>query len=79
MTALSKSINEGAPAFPGVGAGRWWAGMSLRDYFAAQAMQGLIQQVFNNGNSLGKDFKEENTGLAIAAYTIADAMLEARK
>lgn len=69
MTALNKSIKEGAPAFPGVGAGRWWAGMSLRDYFAAQAMQALLS---NNKNACESD-------IAKYAYIQADAMLEARK
>ena len=53
-----------------------YQGMDLRDYFAAKAMQGLMQWIadmeFNDG---------ENTPTAIsnAAYEYADAMIGARK
>ena len=48
-------------------------GMSLRDYFAAKAMQGwlLVPQVAKN---LDGDFE----GVATWSYHMADAMLEAR-
>jgi hypothetical protein len=54
-------------------------GMTLRDYFAAQAMQGLLA----NGwcASLRNDHYGENAGnstVAIDAYMMADAMLKAR-
>lgn len=42
-------------------------GMDLRDYFAAQAMQRLIDLITHK-----KD-------VAVNAYKIADAMMEARK
>ncbi|MCC2681740.1 MAG: hypothetical protein K0S36_1304 [Nitrosospira multiformis] len=45
-------------------------GMSLRDWLAGQAMQGLIADT---------EFPLDHDGLAKAAYDIADAMLEARK
>ena len=52
-------------------------GMSLRDYFAAKAMQSFI-----NGASgvvkFGVDHPETNLGYARAAYTMADAMLKVR-
>lgn len=41
--------------------------MSLRDYFAAKAMQGLLT-----------NFKYDENGYAQSAYKIADAMIEAR-
>lgn len=44
-------------------------GMTLRDYFAAQAMNSLII----NGKVNGTDL------IAIRAYEQADAMMEARK
>lgn len=47
-------------------------GMTLRDYFAAKAMQGLIA---SNDEGAG-DRIEDVPGYA---YVIADAMLEARK
>jgi hypothetical protein len=45
-------------------------GMSLRDWFAGQAMQGLIADT---------EYPLDHDGLAKAAYDIAGAMLEARK
>jgi hypothetical protein len=43
-------------------------GMTLRDYFAARAMQAII-----SSPNFGKDFD------AIRAYEVADAMLDVRK
>jgi len=48
-------------------------GMTLRDYFAAKAMNGLLSGLLANGMDLKWD------GVAIDAYRQADAMLEARK
>jgi hypothetical protein len=45
-------------------------GMTLRDYFAAKALQGFLAM---NGSS---EFRASE--LAVAAYRSADAMLEAR-
>lgn len=45
--------------------------MSLRDYFAAKAMQGICSLPESNGWT--------HDGIAIAAYHQADAMLKARK
>ena len=42
-------------------------GMTLRDYFAAKAMQGLIQKYSHEDD------------VARKAYKIANAMMEARK
>jgi hypothetical protein len=55
-------------------------GMTLRDYFAAKAMQGLVAA--NWCADLRNDHYGESTGnstVARDAYMIADAMLEARK
>jgi len=46
------------------------AGMDLRDYFAAKAMQGMIDSSIESGVSL--EF------IAESAYRMADAMMEAR-
>jgi uncharacterized protein (DUF736 family) len=48
-------------------------GLSLRDYFAAKAMQGLCADPSNHKLFSGPDEAAEN------AYLIADAMLKARK
>ena len=49
-------------------------GMDLRDYFAAQALQGLITGCYS-GNNFG--FTVE--GNVFAAYEYADAMIKARE
>jgi hypothetical protein len=50
-------------------------GMTLRDYFAAKAMQGLMAR--NWSNHQGTD--EELIGVwARSSYAVADAMLKAR-
>ena len=49
-------------------------GMTLRDYFAGKAMQGMISA---NGDSNGYLEYEEET-VAANAYKLADAMLKAR-
>lgn len=46
-------------------------GMTLRDYFAAKAMQGLIACPNSSVSKIGE--------VAKASYAIADFMLEARK
>jgi hypothetical protein len=52
------------------------AGMTLRDYFAATALQGLCANPGTTGaGSEFSDFAKEAAGLA---YIIADAMLKAR-
>ena len=47
-------------------------GMDLRDYFAAKAMQGLIQRGFT-------EFGNAASQYANLAFEYADAMLKARK
>ena len=65
------STNTGGPAFPVViDRGLtvdWSQGMTLRDYFAAKAMQGLM------------DAAMPMPEIAQAAYQMADAMLKARE
>jgi hypothetical protein len=47
-------------------------GMTLRDYFAAKAMQAYISDLDFQHNMTKKDYAE-------AAYKVADAMLKARQ
>ena len=70
-----KKQNNGGPAFPyceqdGQGGYEQHKGMSLRDYFAAQALAGLLAS--------GEDSIDAETN-AHDAYIIADAMLAARE
>jgi hypothetical protein len=66
-------LAEGGPAFP-IGdreSDTSFKGMSLRDYFAAAALQGM------SANTLCNDWPPEI--LAKTAYQQADAMLAARE
>lgn len=72
-------INDGGPAFP------VWElngkdqpemtgfGMTLRDYFAARAMQSLLVTIDTYPDEHWRD------GLAMDAYMMANAMLRARE
>src|SRR5574337_1224619 len=80
VAVMTRKTETGGPAFPqynGGGAnggflpweeGTDRAGMSLRDYFAAKAMQGL----------LAHEGEEEAAMCAEIAYAMADAMIAAR-
>lgn len=78
---MNAEINNGGPAFPvpGLHADEGFNGMTLRDYFAAKAMQGLIAQSQGCAYTTVAAVAEENARLASAyAYELADAMLLAR-
>ena len=70
------NTNTGGPAFPQYVISNGGAfvdgGMTLRDYFAAKAMQGSITCAPNHG-----DITHEYC--AVDAYRYADAMLKARE
>jgi hypothetical protein len=53
------------------------SGMTLRDYFAARALQGLLSSI--GEWSTGTPDVEFSNSVAIDSYWIADAMMEARK
>ena len=63
---MEDKINTGGPAFP---TGTAFQGMTLRDYFAAKAMQAEMTQGIHES-----DFLET----ACRAYKMADDMLKAR-
>ena len=73
---MSNTINKGGPAFPTESehqssASTWHhEGMTLRDYLAAKAMQGLLACPGTDANA---------KTVAKAAYIVADAMLRARE
>lgn len=50
-------------------------GMTLRDYFAAKAMQGLITGAMSDGS---KHEQEAIEPISAIAYQFADAMIKAR-
>jgi hypothetical protein len=74
---------ENPAAFPMTGEGfgsnhynTWQAGMTLRDYFAGQALAGLMA---NASMPFAPDYAEcEPSQIADASYEIADALLAAR-
>lgn len=77
---------DGGPAFP-VSTGNaseghqdghstWqFPGMTLRDYFAAKAMQGMVAHDPESFARVGEVIGE---AIARQAYSVADAMLDAR-
>lgn len=54
------------------------SGMTLRDYFAAKAMQALITGAMSGGAPM-KTMQGDDKVAAKAAYIIADAMLKERE
>ena len=74
---MTDSIKNGGPAFPiETTATPWAEGMTLRDWFAGQALVGIINACAMDTRERGET--TENM-FARKAYSIADAMLEARK
>ncbi len=69
---MSDTQDDGGPAFACASPHFDSLGMSLRDYFAAAAMQGFVSS-YTNGDSGDAD------AVAGDSYTLADAMLAARK
>lgn len=71
--------DTGGPAFPGTcdcDAHKLFVakdGMTLRDYFAGQAMAEMIRL------SMNQNGEWDPVTVAAGAYRVADAMLEARK
>ena len=70
---------HGGPAFPVVHNNWHRTGMSLRDYFAAKAMQGLISCPDWRENVGEEEGIDASDCTARAAYMMADAMLKARE
>lgn len=78
------TTNDGGPAFPAVLNG--WEGMSLRDWFAGMAMQGLVTdgmfREYRDAEPEPEPTWEALSGnmrlIACTAYSIADAMIFAR-
>jgi len=70
---MNQPINDGGPAFPhttqwdGIAPAINHNGMTLRDYFAAAALQGLLASDGDCSTAIG------------LAYHTADAMLDWRK
>jgi len=82
-------FNDGGPAFPetirhmgpaGM-AHEHEGGMTLRDYFAAKALQGwitLLGDCIDEYENEPEAFKQHQESVAETCYSYADAMLKAR-
>jgi hypothetical protein len=78
-----KKIDDGGAAFPCIEQSpslqnQPTVGMSLRDYFAAKAMQSVILDGWRSWQ-IDATYADLAIGIAADAYTIADAMIAARK
>jgi hypothetical protein len=78
---------DGGPAFPVLHSidGNWvrepckeYAGMTLRDYFAAAALPAIIADPWYRAEQKGVPYSKLSHGIALDAYAIADAMLAER-
>jgi hypothetical protein len=68
---------NGGPAFPIVASSSEYicaSGMTLRDYFAAKAMQGFLANI-----GTVAAYSPSDDDIAKYSYDVADAMLEARE
>jgi len=75
-SSCSEPINKGKFGVIGVRE-TYEPGMTIRDYFAAKAMQGLMSRVDHvNGDCVTNASADDVAGYA---YCIADAMMEAGK
>lgn len=85
---MTEPIKDGGPAFPvPLNPGEPWQGMApcdgmtLRDYFAAKAMQGMLadrETILAFANNAHKEMVGPNDLMATASYGMADAMLKER-
>ena len=78
-------IETGGPAFPHKIEDAWeetyTAGMTMRDYFAAKAMQGFVAA--DKSEEIWRDWLRDSDSMvnayATLSYGMADAMLKARE
>lgn len=81
-------INDGGPAFPvhepmdmrpanETEMKRLASGMTLRQFFAAHAVSGVLHMVATGQHELGVVRPTGAAGIAHSAYEIADAMIKA--
>lgn len=84
---IQKIETTGGPAFPcpmseqtfsNQDCAPFQGGMTLRDYFAAKVINGLIAAA-PCGTGFGVSHTDTNLTYARAAYAVAEAMLNARK
>ena len=84
---MTEHIEDGGPAFPreayvnpnGVVVHAGCQGMTLRDWFAGQALAALYRQSFMPGVILREDYEQWSRELAAVSYIVADAMIAESK
>ena len=82
---MSKLTSDGGPAFPTLfiepDYGSGYAGMTLRDYFAAKAMQAIISSALSEKTKTKYNINKPDfiECLSLDAYAHADAMIKARE
>ena len=54
-------------------------GMTLRDYFAAKAMQGMFANPDDSHEQYDLNYKDYTEEISRCAYCMADAMIKARE
>jgi hypothetical protein len=80
---MSEQINDGGPAFPAP-YNNDGVGMSLRDWFAGQALNGSLASQSKESHWAFAPVEYETAddratrGIAALCYALADAMLKAR-
>ena len=75
---MNTKIDDGGPAFPSTitDDSLHVAGMSLRDYFAAKAMQAFVRTLCDKGQMQDR---EAGDLIATLSYVQADAMIKVRE
>lgn len=79
MSDETKKVDDGGSAFPDIRNAIDWKyqpGMTLRDYFAAMALQGLLAHSCDKSSN---SINEPAELVARNAYEMADAMIWRRK
>lgn len=69
--------NNWGSAFPWIASDAHSKGMTLRDYFAGQAIAGMLASAYWEQNANGNP--ETERAVTEQAYRMADAMLKARE
>jgi transaldolase len=72
-------MSDDTSAFPLHMHGDYGKGMTLRDYFAAAALTGIIANPTIIQKAIEKKPQDADVYAAHCAYEVADAMLSARK
>ena len=72
---MSEALKDGGQAFPTHWPTATSKGMTLRDYFAAKAMQTLLGSEYTSEHGLHEGWRY---AMARESYMVADAMLKAR-